>query len=259
MFCSTATSASAGVRIAMAQIFCLDGDRAGNFRRIENAVAEASENDADIVCFPEAAILGWVNPDAHKRAFAIPGPDTERLSSLAKKYKIYVCVGLAEKEGDKLYNSVVLIDESGKILLKHRKINILTKSMTPPYTPGSEVRTCDTKFGKIGLLICADSFQQDLLSEMNKLKPDLLLIPYGWAKEEEDWPEHAEQLVLTVKRAAREVGCRVIGTNLNGEISHGPSKGMVYGGGSVASDSKGKIIGRCGDRDRDIQIVTIEN
>ena len=61
----------------MAQIFCLDGDRAGNLRRIENAVAEASKNDADIVCFPEAAILGWVNPDAHKRAFAIPGPDTE--------------------------------------------------------------------------------------------------------------------------------------------------------------------------------------
>ena len=68
--------------VAMAQIVCLDGDRAGNFVRIENAIQNAAAQDADVVCFPEMAILGWVNPAAHLRAFAIPGKDTDRLSQL---------------------------------------------------------------------------------------------------------------------------------------------------------------------------------
>ena len=73
--------------IAMCQIFCLDGDRSGNFARIENAIGEAANAGADIICFPETAILGWVNPAAHERAFEIPGEDSNRLAELAKKYK----------------------------------------------------------------------------------------------------------------------------------------------------------------------------
>jgi len=61
------------IKVAMAQIFCLDGDRSGNFERIENAVAEAKDKGAEIVTFPETAILGWVNPDAHQRAFPVSG------------------------------------------------------------------------------------------------------------------------------------------------------------------------------------------
>ena len=57
------------VKIGMAQIFCLDGDREGNFTRIEYAIQEATEKGAQIVCFPEMAVLGWVNPEAHQRAF----------------------------------------------------------------------------------------------------------------------------------------------------------------------------------------------
>ena len=118
----------------MCQIFCLDGDRSGNFVRIENAVSEAAKAGADIICFPETALLGWVNPAAHERAFEIPGQDTNRFAQLAKKYKKHLCVGLAEKDGDKLYDSVVLIDDRGRILLKHRKINILTE-----LRPGSQI------------------------------------------------------------------------------------------------------------------------
>jgi len=123
------------VKIAMCQIFSLDGDRSGNFVRIENAIGEAKDAGADIACFPETALLGWVNPDAHKRACSIPGEDSERLCKLTRDYDIHLCVGMAEKEGKSLYDSAALIDNSGNILLKHRKINLLTELMSPPYTP----------------------------------------------------------------------------------------------------------------------------
>ena len=245
------------VRIALAQIFCLDGDRSGNFVRIENAIIEAKEKGAELVCFPETSVLGWVNPDAHQRANPIPGDDSERLCELAKKYTISLCIGLAEKENEKLFDSAILIDNDGNVLLKHRKMNILKKIMTPPYTPGEEVNVVKTKFGKIGILICADSFKSEILNQMKDLKPDLVLIPYGWAYEEEGWPAHAKKLSETVQNAARKIGAPVIGTDLVGEISHGPWTGQVYGGSSIASDKNGNIIATGKDRDRDIVVTTI--
>lgn len=244
-------------KIAMAQIFCLDGDRSGNFRRIENAVIEAKSKGADLVCFPETSILGWVNSDAHERAFPIPGKDSDRICSLAKEYNIHICIGLAEKNGDLLHDSVILVDNEGSILLKHRKINILTELMAPPYTPGREIKTVETTFGRIGLMICADSFLQERVNDMKDLNPDLVLIPYGWAAPEEDWPEHAKELEKVVRNTALTVGCPVVGTDLVGEISKGPWTGQVYGGQSIAIDGEGKILALAKDRDRDIIVFEV--
>jgi len=122
-------------KAAICQIFYLDGDRRGNFIRIENAIREAKDAGADIACFPETALLGWVNPDAHKRAYSIPGKVSDKLCKFAGGYKLHLCIGLAEKHGGNLYDSALLVDNKGNILLKHRKINLLTELMNPPYTP----------------------------------------------------------------------------------------------------------------------------
>lgn len=246
------------VKIAMCQIFCLDGDRSGNFVRIENAIIEAKEQGAEIICFPETAIFGWVNSDAHERAFSIPGEDSDWLCALAKKYNVYLCIGLAEKNGEHLHDSVILIDDGGNILLKHRKINILTELMTPQYTPGNEVNAVDTRYGKIGLLICADSFLDEYVNKMKELKPDLVLIPYGWAATEEKWPEHGKKLEKVVVKVAKTVNAPVIGTDLVGEISKGPWTGRVFGGQSVAVDKNGQIMALARDRDRDVKVFQVE-
>ena len=245
------------MRIAMCQIICLDGDRAGNFVRIENALAEAKSAQTDIACFPETAILGWVNPEAHNKAYPIPGEDTKRLSELAVKYQIHICIGLAEKSQDDLFDSAVLMDDRGTIFLKHRKINLLSELMTPPYTPGTEIKTVDTPFGRIGLLICADTFQEEILIRMADQNPDLLLIPYGWAAEESSWPEHGKVLEKVVIDAARKTGAAVVGTDLVGIISHGPWTGRVYGGQSIAVDSRGNVLAKGKDRERDIIVASL--
>ncbi|PHN06049.1 carbon-nitrogen hydrolase family protein [Flavilitoribacter nigricans] len=253
----TDTAENMSLRIAIAQIFCLDGDRSGNFRRIENALIRAKTEGADIVCFPEMAILGWVNPDAHERAFPIPGSDTERLGELARQYGVFIAIGLGEKDGDQLYDSAVLIDDQGEILLKHRKNNILSELMDPPYTPGSGVQVVDTKFGRIGMMICADTFLEELVAEMAELAPDLLLIPYGWAEHEDRWPKHANELEAVVVNTGKKVKTTVVGTDLVGEISKGPWAGYVYGGQSLAVDATGKVLVKLADRDSDLQILKI--
>ena len=246
------------INVAMCQIFSLDGDREGNFIRIENAVGQAKDTGANIACFPETVILGWVNSDAHERAYSIPGKDSDRLCKLARDYQVHLCVGLAEKEANKLYDSVVLIDEKGQILLKHRKINLLSELMIPSYTAGKNIDVVDTIFGKIGLLICADTHKDNILRRMAELEPDLLLVPYGYAASENQWPGHGKELEKVAKKTAIQTSACVIGTNLIGEITKGPWKGRVYGGHSIAVDKTGRIISVAKDRDRDVNIVQIQ-
>ncbi len=243
------------MKAAICQIFCLDGDREGNFVRIEHAVARAAEAKARIALLPEMALLGWVNPDAHKRAHPIPGPDTARLAKIAQEHNIHLCVGLAEKAKTDLYDAAVLIDPKGKILLKHRKINLLSELMTPPYTPGKDVKVVETSFGRVGVLICADTHSGEILDRMAALDPDILLVPYGYAASEDRWPGHGAELERVVCTAAKRTGAFTLGVNCVGAITHGPWTGMVYGGQSLAADGSGKVVARAADRDCDVIIV----
>lgn len=245
------------VRIAMCQIVCLDGDRRGNFARIENAVEEAARAGAQIACLPETAIYGWVNPEAHRRAHPIPGEDSQRLCEIAKRHAVMLCVGLAEKEGTRLYDAALLIDGEGRVLLKHRKIILLSELMTPPYTSGDDIRVARTSFGPVGVLICADTHEPEILARMAELQPALLLVPYGYAAPEEAWPKHGRALERVVTNTAKAVAAPTIGTNLIGRITHGPWAGRPYGGHSVAADRTGRILVTGRDFDRDIVPVTL--
>jgi len=245
------------LKVAMAQIVCIDGDLSGNLVRIENAIIEAKEKQVDIIVFPESCLLGWINPTAFERATTIPGKDSDTLSGLAKKYKIHICIGLDEKENNKLYDAAILIDDEGEILLKHRKINVLPELMNPAYSVGVGTQVVDTKFGRIGVLICADSFMENLLESLKEQKPDLVLIPYGWAAVEKDWPAHGKDLVSVVKNVAAKMDCSVVGTNLIGQISHGPWTGQIYGGQSVAFNPADSILVVGKDREREMVIMTI--
>jgi len=249
----------AKVRVAMCQILCVDGEREGNFKRIAQALAQAQKGGAEIACFPESAILGWVNPDAHKLAHPIPGKDTKRLENLAIRHGMMLCVGLEEKDGDRLYGSVVLIDRDGRLLGKHRKINVLRELMTPPYSTGrpEDIGTIETEFGRIGLLICADTFSPRHLEIIRDRKPDLVLVPYGWAAKPEDWPQHGEKLRETVARAARTIGAPVVGTDSIGTITHGPWTGRTYGGQSIAVDADGNVLARGKDRGPDVVLFDV--
>ena len=248
-----------GARVAVCQTLCLDGDLEGNLHRIETALGLASEAGADIACFPETAFLGWVNPDAHRRAHPIPGAWSAHIVDAAAQHDIMMAVGLAEKDGDRLYDSAILVDRDGELLLKHRKINTLTHLLDPPYARGSEndISVAMTTFGKIGLLICADTFVEGLLSRMAALEPDLLLVPYGWAAESHKWPQHGEKLTEVVSHAAVTVGCPVVGTDCVGLISHGPWTGHTFGGQSVVTDAKGELLAIAKDREPDIILVDL--
>jgi predicted amidohydrolase len=247
------------VRLAICQILAIDGDREGNFRRIEYALEQAELKHADIAIFPESSILGWENPDAHRMAAPIPGKDSDRIATLARQHHLMIAIGLDEKDGDKLYDSAILVDKTGKLLWKHRKINVLPELMTPPYSQGrpEDIGVVETEFGRIAVLICADTFSNEFVNRMKELKPDLMLVPYGWAAPNDQWPQHSKVLEDLVKRTAALVRCPMAGVDLVGEMTHGPWAGQTYGGSSFVADGTGKILLTGKDRDTDFQVIDV--
>lgn len=256
---ASAAQTKKAVRLAVCQIMVIDGDREGNFRRIEYALEGAQARHADIALFPESSILGWENPDAHRLAAPIPGADSDRIAALARKYGIMIAIGLDEKDGERLYDSAILVDKTGKLLWKHRKINVLPELMTPPYSQGrpEDIGVVDTEFGRLAVLICADTFTDAYVERLKALKPDLMLVPYGWAAPNDQWPQHSKLLEDLVKKRAAELKCPMAGVDLVGEMTHGPWAGQTYGGSSFVADANGKILLTARDRDTDLRAIDL--
>ncbi len=256
---ASAAQTKKAVRLAVCQILVIDGDREGNFRRIEYALEGAQAQHAEIAIFPESSILGWENPDAHRLAAPIPGADSDRIAALARKCGIMIAIGLDEKDGDRLYDSAILVDKTGKLLWKHRKINVLPELMTPPYSQGrpEDIGVVDTEFGRLAVLICADTFTDAYVERLKALKPDLMLVPYGWAAPNDQWPQHSKLLEDLVKKRAAELKCPMAGVDLVGEMTHGPWAGQTYGGSSFVADANGKILLTARDRDTDLRVIDL--
>ncbi len=248
------------VRLAVCQILVIDGDREGNFRRIEYALIDAEAKGAQIAIFPESSILGWENPDAHRMANPIPGADSDRIAALARQHHMMIAIGLDEKDGDKLYDSAILVDKTGALLWKHRKINVLPELMTPSYSQGKpeDIGAVKTEFGRIAVLICADTSSLANVDRLQAQKPDLILVPYGWAAPDDQWPGHSKSLEARVQQVAARVKAPMAGVDLVGEMTHGPWAGQTYGGSSFVADETGKILLTLRDRDTDLQIIDVK-
>jgi predicted amidohydrolase len=94
---------------------------------------------------------------------------------------------------------------------------------------------------------------------MADLRPGLVIVPYGYAAPESAWPEHGKELERVVANAAKVIGAPVVGTNLVGQITHGPWTGRTYAGHSVAVDESGRLIAVGKDFDGDVTLVAWSN
>ena len=169
--------------LAMVQMLVEAGDLNANLDRAANRIAEAASNGATVALLPEAMDLGWTDPSARDQAYEIPeGKTCMALRKAAADNGIYVCAGIIEKDGDKRYNAAIIIDPSGSVILKHRKINELDIAHDV-YTLGDRLNVAHTPIGTLGLYICADATAPGnaLSNSLGLLGADIILSPCAWA------------------------------------------------------------------------------
>jgi predicted amidohydrolase len=127
---------------------------------LEALAAAVSGVQADLVVAPELALSGYLftrKREVEQMAEEVPGPATDRLTRASAGANCHVVVGLAERSGDRLYNSAVLIGPRGVIGV-YRKVHLFYEEKLY-FSPGDRgFPLFDIRGVKVGLLVCFDHF-----------------------------------------------------------------------------------------------------
>jgi predicted amidohydrolase len=236
---------SNNLKLGLGQLLVEGGEPARNLERAEELIIEASLNNCEMILLPECMDLAWTHPSCLLESEPIPGKYSDQISQLAKKYEIYICCGLTERHGKNIYNTAVLIDDQGQILLKYRKINILDIALTM-YSPGQDLSVVDTKFGKIGVNICSDNYSDalDIGFVLARMGAQLILSPSSWTVDftiDETKDPYGEKWLSPYQSLADLFNIVVVGATSVGTIVGGPYEGKKMIGCSLAVGPK-KII-----------------
>jgi predicted amidohydrolase len=119
-------------------------------------IEKAGREGVRVLCLPEGMTVVGTGKTYLEVAEPVPGPTTEYLGKLARKYQMYIVAGIYEKEGEAAYNIAVLIGPDGQLAGKYRKVSLPREEIEGGLTPGDDFPVFDTEFGRIGILICWD-------------------------------------------------------------------------------------------------------
>jgi len=147
------------MKIAVAQITCVIGDIERNIKHHIEFCDDAIRNKADLIVFPELSLTGYSVKDLNY-VISLNLKKTKILDELKTKSRdISIVCGLAEEdENFGIYNSAVFISD-GEIKFTHKKMYPPTYGLFEElryFSRGKECKAHETKFGKLGLLVCED-------------------------------------------------------------------------------------------------------
>lgn len=182
------------VRIAGIILKWVPAQRELNYSRAEPMIRRAAAAGAQIVVTTECFLDGYAIRDKSMppeawRALGeeIPeGPYLRRLRHLADEVDIHLVAGLVERDGDRTYNTAVLIGPDGRVIGRYRKQKLGDERARN--TAGCESPAFDTPHGRIGLIICADRRDPEVVRRICANGVDLLICPSGgmWGPKDND-------------------------------------------------------------------------
>jgi len=159
------------------------GSRAveANVASAERLIERAAALKPDIVCLPETfPTVGLTTPQAVEAAQSVPGPITERIGALARRFGMNVVCPLLERKGERVYNAGVLLDRHGRVTGAYHKIHPTIDELEAGVTPGHRVEVFETDFGRVGVLICFDIMFPDRWREAKEGGAEVVFWPSAY-------------------------------------------------------------------------------
>jgi predicted amidohydrolase len=147
----------------------------------EYAGQVASTHQPDIMVLGE--MLNSLAPGTlDSKAETVPGPSTEIMADVARGHGVNIAFGILEREDTRLYNTAVLLDRSGAIVGKYRKVQLPLEEASAGVTPGDSVPVFTIDVGRVALLICQDISFSEPAREAALQGAELLLVPIWGGK-----------------------------------------------------------------------------
>ncbi|MCC5789478.1 MAG: carbon-nitrogen hydrolase [Opitutales bacterium] len=236
------------------------GNTEANWSRSLEHMEKAADQGAQIICLQELFAGPYPcqeeTPDKFAEAVAIPGPETERLQEFAKRRECVVVASMFEKRAAGIFhNTAAVIDADGRYLGKYRKMHI----PDDPYfyekyyfTPGDlGYRTWETRYGKIGVLICWDQWFPEAARLTALSGAQILFYPtaIGWLKAEKGQVGESQWNAWNTIQRSHAVanGCYVASVNRVGTES-----AIEFWGRSFVADPYGCEMAVAGDQEEEI-------
>lgn len=166
------------VRVAAVSMNGPLGNPVPVLRTIGEWCGRAAEQRAWLVLFPELVIHGHCNPDTSALAEPVPdGPSTLALIALARHHGLFMCAGLAERDGDAVYDTQVLVGPSGYVG-KQRKLH-MSRDERLYYAGGSDLDVFDLRACRVGIGICYDNEFPEVTRILALRGAEVLLMPHA--------------------------------------------------------------------------------
>lgn len=190
--------------------------------RVLAAISEAAEKGVEFAVFPESFVpwypyFSFVHPPVvtgaehvrlYEQAVVVPGPICDAVAAAARRHRMVIVLGVNERDFGSLYNTQLVFDADGSLLLKRRKITpTFHERMIWGQGDGAGLRVVDTAVGRVGALACWEHYnplaRYALMAQHEEIHaaqfPGSLVGPI-----------FAEQIEVTIRHHALESGCFVV-------------------------------------------------
>lgn len=254
------------IRVAAVQLNSRD-DKAANVAAADSGIARAAELGARLVVLPE--VWTYLGPPEGIRANAepVPGPVTERLAELARRYGLLLhggsiyeapAAGTTAATSDRPYNTAVLLDSAGQLAATYRKIHLFDAAPEDGAVPyresatvaaGEAVVNVELEGLRLGLATCYDLRFPELFRALALRGAEVILLPAAFTRE--TGRDHWEPLV---RARAIENGCFVVAAGQAGTFP--PSRRNH--GHSMIVDPWGAILAEAGGDEPEIITAEID-
>ena len=235
----------------------------------ERAVRDAAGRGAQVICLQELFDAPYFckvsDAERFDLAEPIPGPTVARMQALAQELAVAIVVPIFERRAPGVYhNSAAVVDADGSLLGVYRKMHIPDDPLYYEkyyFTPGElyqhgesadkgGFRTFDTRFGRIGVLICWDQWYPEAARITALMGAQVLFYPtaIGWhPKEKAEWGAAQADAWRTIQRGhAIANGIYVAAANRVGFEAEPGTDGIEFFGHSFVCDPFGKVITEAG-------------
>jgi len=173
------------MKIAMLQM-PVGFDKEENIRKARSAVRWAAEQGAEMAILPEMWHCPYSNQYFPQYAEEGIGPTRQALIEMAKDNKLWLVGGsIPECADGKIYNTSFVYDPAGNEVARHRKVHLFDIDVkggqrffeSETFTPGDQITTFETPWGKMGLCICFDMRFPELARVMALEGAQAVLVP----------------------------------------------------------------------------------
>ena len=173
-----------GMKVAFLHLEPLPGRIDYNRRQIEQAIEIAVANGARWIVTPELCVSGYFFSEVAGTDWILPQPDDWMRQMMTqaglKGYTLFLSHPERDRQNGRLYNSLFVIGGEGRILGRHRKIAVHPGPEEDWSTPGVSLEPVTVDRVKVGLLVCADSYEPEQAATLKENGAQLIICPMAW-------------------------------------------------------------------------------